>query len=243
MFQLLFPQYARRRWVYLPLGTLALGEQRPGMPNPLLDPVYCKRWVRRLHRRYRASCSYGGWFEDRSILWQGHYMAPHCAFHLGVDFNVPEKSRVYSPAEARVVEVWHDEDTRGGWGGRIVLEVRPRLYLLLAHLGTIRVRLNAHLRAGQLVGSVGGPTNNGNWFPHLHAQMIRGSFDHIDGYGEFSVRNQRKFPDPFMFWPPQHALSPTDLAEPRRGRRRQGGRRRPAGGAEGRERPWPGPLI
>ena len=49
-----------------------------------------------------------------------------------------------------------------------------------------------------------GPTNNGNWFPHLHAQMVRGSFAHVDGYGAFSVSNQRKFPDPFRFWPPQY---------------------------------------
>ena len=150
MFQLLFPQYKTRRWVYLPLGTLALAEQRPGQPNPLLDPFYCQRWVRRLHRRYHASCSYGGWFEDRSTLWQGHYMKPNLAFHLGVDFNVPERSRVYSPADALVAETWHDEDSVGGWGGRIALELRPRLILLLAHLGKIRVRPGSRVRAGQL---------------------------------------------------------------------------------------------
>ena len=203
MFQVLFPQYKTRRWVYLPLGTLALAEQRPGKPNPLLDPCYCQRWVRRLHRRYHARCSYGGWFEDRSTLWQGLYMQPNMAFHLGVDFNVPERSRVYSPADALVVETWHDEDRAGGWGGRIALEVKPRLILLLAHLGKIRARAGSHVRAGQLLGNVGGPTNNGNWFPHLHAQIVRGSFAKVDGYGAFSVGNQRKFPDPFRFWPPQ----------------------------------------
>ena len=206
MFQLLFPQYERRRWVYLPLGTLALGEQKVGQGNPLLDPGFCQRWVKRLHRRYRASCSYGGWFEDRAILWQGHYMETGRTFHLGVDFNVPEKSRVYSPANARVVEAWHDNDTVGGWGGRVILEVRLRLYLVLAHLGRIRIDTGNQVRVGQFIGSVGGPTNNGNWFPHLHVQMVRGNYQRIDGYGEFSVRNQRKFPDPFMFWPPQHPI-------------------------------------
>jgi murein DD-endopeptidase MepM/ murein hydrolase activator NlpD len=120
-----------------------------------------------------------------------------------VDFNVPERSRIYSPADARVVETWHDEDSRGGWGGRIALELKPRLILLLAHLGKIRVRPGSRVRAGQLLGNVGDPTNNGNWFPHLHAQMVRGNFAKVDGYGAFSVGNQRKFPDPFRFWPPQ----------------------------------------
>jgi murein DD-endopeptidase MepM/ murein hydrolase activator NlpD len=202
MFHLLFPQYKRRRWVYLPLGTLALGEQQRAGSNPLLDPEYCQQWVRRLHRRYQASCSYGGWFEDRATLWLGHYMRPGQMFHLGIDFNVPVNSRVYCPADAMVVEVWHDMDRNGGWGGRITLEIKPKLYLILAHLGRIRVRTGRTVRLGQLLGNVGNSTNNGNWFPHLHAQMVRGGFQGIDGYGEFSVRNQRKFPDPFRFWPP-----------------------------------------
>jgi cbb3-type cytochrome oxidase cytochrome c subunit len=33
--------------------------------------------------------------------------------------------------------------------------------------------------------------------------MVRGRFADADGYGAFSVANQRKFPDPFRFWPPQ----------------------------------------
>lgn len=205
MFQELFPQYRKRRWVYLPLGTLALMEQKSGQPNPLLDPHFCQQWLRRLHRRYGARCSYGGWFEDRSTLWRGHYMDPAHAFHLGLDFTVPERSRVYSPTDGKVVEIWHDPDTWGGWGGRVVIEIRPQLYLLLAHLGTIQVRVESRLKPGKLIGTVGRSGNNGNWFPHLHAQMVRGSFRRADGYGEFSVRNQRKFPDPFRFWPPRFA--------------------------------------
>jgi hypothetical protein len=84
------------------------------------------------------------------------------------------------------------------------LELKPRLILLLAHLGKIRARPGSRVRAGQLLGNVGGPTNNGNWFPHLHAQIVRGRFANVDGYGAFSVDNQRKFPDPLRFWPPQY---------------------------------------
>jgi murein DD-endopeptidase MepM/ murein hydrolase activator NlpD len=201
MYQLLFPQYRKRAWVYLPLGSLALAEQRAHQPNPLLDPEYCQRWIRRLHRRYRANCSFGGWFEDRSTLWHGHYMAPGSTYHLGVDFSVPEGARVHSPAAGTVVETWHDPDTFGGWGGRVVIQLKPRLFLILAHFGRIRVAIGETLRPGMLLGNVGGMSNNGHWFIHLHAQLVRGSFDGVDGYGEFSLRNQRKYPDPFTLWP------------------------------------------
>ena len=205
MFQLLFPQYKRRRWVYLPLGTLALQEQKPNQPNPLLDPVFCQKWLRRLHRRYRAECSYGGWFEDRSTLWHGHYMQAGYTYHLGVDFNVPAHSRIYSPCEGIPVEIWYDKDQVGGWGGRIVLKIKPQLYLVIAHMGRIDIKVGRKVRKGQLLGNVGVPENNGNWFPHLHAQLVRGKFEAIDGYGEFSPKNQRKFPDPLMYWPTYNA--------------------------------------
>ncbi len=206
MFQLLFPQYKDRGWVYIPVGSLALAEQKPHQPNPLLDPAYCQRWIKRLHRRYGVSCSFGGWFEDRSTLWSGHYMAPGMTFHLGVDFSVPERSRVFSPTDGTVTETWHDTDSAGGWGGLIIIHVKPRLRLILAHLGKIHVSAGQTVRAGQLLGTIGGVSTNGNWFPHLHAQLVRGKYESmhrsgIDGYGEFSVKNQRRFPDPFTVWP------------------------------------------
>jgi len=208
MYQDLFPQYRQKRWAYLPLGVLAIAEQRPGQPNPLLDAEYCRKWVRRLHRRYRVSYSYGGWFEDRAILWGGHYLMPGNSFHLAIDFNVPQRSRVYSPTDGKVIEVWHDPDTYGGWGGRIVIEFKPRVHLILAHFGTICVSEGSNIRRGQFLGNVGNSGNNGNWFPHLHAQIVRGPYRHVDGYGEFSVANQRKFPDPFIHWPPHLTPAP-----------------------------------
>ncbi len=59
---------------------------------------------------------------------------------------------------------------------------------------------------GQLLGSTGGARNNGNWFLHLYVQLVRGKLGlvgprGIDGYGEFSVKNQRRFPDPFTVLP------------------------------------------
>lgn len=205
MFQLLFPQYKRRRWAYLPLGTLALQEMKllpdGSVHNPLLDAAYCRRWISRLHRRYRASCSYGGWFEDRSILWRGHYMKEGHSVHLGVDLTVPIGSRTYSPTEGTVVEVWDDPDTNGGWGGRIVIRIKPRVYVILAHFGKIAVREGQHIQVGTYLGSVGSAKNNGNWFPHLHVQMVRGSYRGVDGYGTFEPSTQRKFPDPMRYWP------------------------------------------
>jgi murein DD-endopeptidase MepM/ murein hydrolase activator NlpD len=205
VFQLLFPQYKRRKWAYLPLGILALQEVKTlpdgSVHNPLLDATYCRKWISRLHRRYRASCSYGGWFEDRGILWRGHYMQEGQTTHLGVDLTVPIYSRTYSPSDGTVVEVWEDKDVNGGWGGRIIIKVKPRLFVILAHFGKMAVKEGQTVKTGDYLGSVGSPKQNGNWFPHLHVQIVRGSYKNIDGYGSFDPKTQRKFPDPMQFWP------------------------------------------
>lgn len=205
MFQLLFPQLKRRKWAYLPLGTLAVQEVRlhpdGSVENPLLDAKYCQGWVRRIQRRYRATCSYGGWFEDRSILWKGHYMEHGQTFHLGVDFNVPPRTRTYSPVAGVVTEVWVDPDDNGGWGGRVMIKLKKGLHMILAHLGTIAVKVGDKVEEGSFIGTVGTPSVNGNWFPHLHVQMVRGSLRGIDGYGEFSPAMQRRFPDPMQYVP------------------------------------------
>ncbi len=132
-------------------------------------------------------------------------MAQGFTYHLGIDFNVRESARVHSPTIGKVVQVWHDADTNGGWGGRLIIELKRRLYLVVAHLDRIFAGEGQRVRQGQVLGTIGGPPENGNWHPHLHVQLVRGSFEDIDGYGELTVHNQRVFPDPLLFWPPEYA--------------------------------------
>ncbi len=200
MYHLLFPKLAKKRWAFLPLGVLASQYSDTDL-NPLLDPTYCRKWISRIHRRYKVDCSYGGWFEDRSILWRGHYMQEGASHHLGVDFTVPEGTRVYSPTNGTVVEVWYDPDINGGWGGRVVVRIRPKLYIVFAHLTRIPLKEDTVIKPGSLIGRTGNKDCNGNWFSHLHVQMVRYSYKNIDGYGNFNIKNQRRFPDPFQFWP------------------------------------------
>jgi murein DD-endopeptidase MepM/ murein hydrolase activator NlpD len=200
MYHLLFPQFSKRRWAYLPLGVLAAQEVTANA-NPLLDPVYCSKWIGKIHRRYKVDCSYGGWFEDRAILWHGHYMEQGAVIHLGVDFTVPEGTLVYSPTSGKIVEVWLDPEQNGGWGGRAIVQIRPKLYVIFAHMSGIDVKVGDTISAGALLGRIGSNKCNGNWFPHLHVQMVRYGYKNIDGYGKFDTQTQRKFPDPFQFWP------------------------------------------
>jgi murein DD-endopeptidase MepM/ murein hydrolase activator NlpD len=76
-----------------------------------------------------------------------------------------------------------------------------------AHLLNVGVRPGQALDPGTVFAEVGGPPENGNWFPHLHIQAIRAGLFHeillerfreLDGYGhpDAIAELQHDFPDP-----------------------------------------------
>ena len=136
----LFPQLADRRWGSIDLDALARidfpGSGRARGDNPLNDPEVCRGWVERLHERMGVESSFGGYLEDRSHLWRGHYQEASGRFvHLGVDYNVPAGTEVFAPCPLVVHEARADPDQDGGWGGRVIFRVPGSdLFVILAHL-------------------------------------------------------------------------------------------------------------
>ncbi len=200
----LFPQLADRKWGTLDLNALARadfpGPGRARGDNPLNDPEVCRRWVERLHERSGIEFSFGGYLEDRSHLWRGHYQEATGRFvHLGVDYNVPAGIEVFAPCPLVVQEVQADPDQDGGWGGRVILRVPwSDLLVILAHLEHDPLPSDgAVLESGARIGIVGRAGVNGGWFPHLHVQCIRGDLpEDLDGYACASPDLRERFPDP-----------------------------------------------
>jgi len=183
-----------------------------GGAHPLLDPSICQRFLDDIHTCLGITWSFGGYLEDRHHLLQGSYLERAGGFvHLGVDFNVPESTRIAAPRAGRVLLVDDDHDRDGGWGPRVFFKLDGKppddAVLIFAHLKGIEVGPGSHLAQGTVFAEVGGPPDNGNWVPHLHVQAIRSenlfnvlvqSFTELDGYGSSAcIQDLRKdFPDP-----------------------------------------------
>jgi len=77
--------------------------------------------------------TYGGFGEDRSIIWHGFEEKAEKMIHLGTDFNnLPVGQPVASLCSGTVVDIWNDDSTFNGWGGRIViLEPETNRYCFL----------------------------------------------------------------------------------------------------------------
>ncbi len=173
-------------------GYVDLNDESKKTQLDLDDPAVCLAWVDALHRSKGIDYSFGGFLEDRSHLLRNQYNGKTNAFiHLGVDFWVPEGTRIGAVERSRICHILRDQDQDGGWGGRVMARslYAPR-YMIYGHLRhDIPVREGQVCDEGDLVGVLGGARENGNWAPHLHLQCLDERFvmqyadlGGIDGY-------------------------------------------------------------
>lgn len=132
--------------------------------------------------------TYGGYLEDRTLLWNGFEPDMKRMIHLGVDLSLPAGRVVASPRDSVVIHILRDTTTFNGWGGRIILKMsdHPFPFVLLGHLhpDRIRVAMGDTVREGQVVGELGDEAVNGGWFPHLHIQQMSRLWKNLDGYSD-----------------------------------------------------------
>ncbi len=183
-------------------------------PNPLLDPVVQGEYLSQMHQKMRVDYSYGGYLEDRSTLWRGHYMSPDTMVHLGIDYNVPVGTEVCLPHGGDIVYIGMEDIDNGGWGGRMDFKSRTLpVYFIIGHLDPDSI-LQFHPSKKQrrwfggypqhhVLALVGDSGFNGGWFPHIHLQCVakeeyESHIDpmEIDGYGKMTDTLRTKFPDP-----------------------------------------------
>lgn len=190
----IFPELSGRKWAEVNLDALAQRDF-PAGENPLLDAQKCDAWVQKIAAEHQVDYTFGGWLEDRAHLWRGHYLPAGPQAHLGTDYNVPAGVRVASPFDGEIIYIGRD-GSWGGWGGVLVFKlseppVKGADYLYLGHLAwDDTVRLHQKVKAGETAGFIGEPHQNGQWFPHLHVQLVseakmqatKGEPLNVDGY-------------------------------------------------------------
>lgn len=183
----------------------------PPKKNPLLDPAHTQEMIDHFQKLLQLDWSYGGYLENRSVLWRGSYLAAGRKYmHLGVDFNAPAGTPVAVDTNVQVIVVDDDTPLIGGWGPRVMLKVAHQdIVLIYAHLAGITCKVGDTLRRGDVFAAVGPSESNGRWYPHVHVQAMTLAArryyddqpDELDGYGsEDDIGVMRShFPNP-MDW-------------------------------------------
>lgn len=190
----IFPEVAPGKWLEVNLNNefvklLSTGE------NPMISKNFQERWIGELASKLGCDYTYGGFLEDRSQILESFEKTGYMR-HLGIDLNnLPPHTPITVPVEVQVFDIFNDPTKHNGWGTRLILKLAQPYngadYLLYGHLAVWpELKVGQQVKAGEIVGYLGDPEENGGWFSHLHVQLLKQKFvdlyaaniPAIDGY-------------------------------------------------------------
>jgi hypothetical protein len=195
----LFPELFGK-WGEINLNEIAsdfadlLGPYGPPELNPFLDPHHCTKFKDFVAKVKGVDYLWGGYGEDRSFMWHGSYILEGQGFHRGVDFFVPQGSKVCLPTAAKLVHASYDPDQDIGWGGKLIFQWLHG-YFIMGHLKNTVQEIGKTYRLQEFVGEVAEPELNGGTSPHLHLQCMVNYDENADGYGA-ALNLEMEFPNP-----------------------------------------------
>jgi len=163
---------------------LSVGSRMLGADPANLETPHLSETISRAMDAAGAAVGVGRYDEARMMYSTGAFMAgtslsaPRRTVHLGIDMSVPPGSVVRAPL-AGTVHLVARNDASKDYGPLVVLrhtipsgEAFFTLYGHLDPLSVARLKPGKALRAGDPFAAVGAPPQNGDWWPHVHVQII-----------------------------------------------------------------------
>ena len=163
----------------LSVGSRMLGADPAGLETPRLTETIGKAM-----RDAGAAVGVGRYDEPRAIYTTGAFAAggsptaPRRTVHLGIDLSVPPGSAVRAPLDG-TVHIIAENASPKDYGPLVILRHAipsgEEFFTLYGHLDRESVAglvPGTALRAGQAFAAIGAPPSNGDWWPHVHVQII-----------------------------------------------------------------------
>jgi len=159
------------------IGLVNLSRKNPILKGvELTDPDILAEVVRTEMTRQNLAFVAGGYRERRSFYQRSKTFGSRNV-HLGVDLWGRAGDIVYSPLRGRI-HGFADNSGLGDYGPTVIVEYVVwdlRFYSLFGHLSReslTRFKVGSLLERGAQVGTMGSKSENGDWPPHLHFQLI-----------------------------------------------------------------------
>ena len=126
-----------------------------------------------------AKYGIGGYAENRTLYRRSDlFEGPEPrTLHLGIDIWGPAGTKVYAPLGG-VVHSFANNKEFGDYGATIILQHQLEtkvFHTLYGHMSVkdlLNLQEGKYIIRGDTVGHLGEPSENGNWPPHLHFQVI-----------------------------------------------------------------------
>ncbi len=162
---------------------MSVGSTLLGNLSEYSDPEVSEFKLSQFRKHHPNSIVLNGYLEARPFYTsaafksEGNNGPQYRTVHLGTDFWVPAKTPVHAPFDA-IVKIVHNNDYDKDYGPMLILEHQFEgnvFYTLYGHLSLDSLeilKVGQSVKQGELIAYIGTSSENGNWAPHLHFQLI-----------------------------------------------------------------------
>ncbi|MBW4362283.1 peptidoglycan DD-metalloendopeptidase family protein [Flavobacterium taihuense] len=165
------------------------------------DATEFEKYIEQLLAKNKASVAYGGYNEIRNLYKRSTAFnnsdTDERNIHIGLDLWIRAGTPVLSALDGKVHSFQYNNNL-GDYGPTIILEHQLEEHVFYTLYGHLALESIAGLKAGdffakgQQLASLGEPTVNGDYAPHLHFQIIK-NIEHY--YGDYpGVCSNNKLP-------------------------------------------------
>lgn len=166
------------------------------------DPEALNNYVKNKLKDNNIKVGIGGYSENRLVYKRSAHFGTgenSRSIHLGVDIWCDVNTPIFAFADS-IVHSFQINDNFGDYGPTIILEHSIdgiTFYSLYGHLAKTsldNLQEGKKIAKGEKFAEVGNSTENGNWPPHLHLQIIKDMLGYKgDFYGVCSPSETGKF--------------------------------------------------
>lgn len=140
-------------------------------------------YIEKYLHKYNAKVAFGGYLETRDIYSRSTYFKSQNTdqernIHLGIDLWCSVNTNVLSILDGRI-HSFKNNKNYGDYGPTIIIEHKLQgetLYSLYGHLSASSIenlKIGQEVKRGEVIGSLGNASVNGDYAPHLHFQLIK----------------------------------------------------------------------
>ncbi|WP_029035353.1 peptidoglycan DD-metalloendopeptidase family protein [Salinimicrobium terrae] len=169
-----FQQY---RHMDLSVSNSELSQSQLNSPNAFQE--YLDSFL----RKQKGKVAYGGYKEHRGLYKRSELFSSTedeeqvRNRHIGLDIWAPAGTAVLAVLDGKI-HSFRNNDNFGDYGPTIILEHEAegkRFYTLYGHLqrlSLLNLETEKKVKQGEQIAALGDPSENGNYAPHLHFQII-----------------------------------------------------------------------
>lgn len=192
------------------LVNIDLSAENPAISNiDLDDQREFETFIRETVLLAGGKAGVGGYLENRIIYRRSaHFTADEDSrcMHLGVDIWMPAGTEVFAPLDG-IIHSFGINDNYADYGGTLILQHQFKgsgfwtLYGHISHSSIDGLSEGDEVFAGDKIATLGDWTENGNWPPHLHFQVILDMLNYSGDFPGVCSENELDFfrkicPDP-----------------------------------------------